>query len=111
MLLIINFLIKIYRKKNRLPIEMINYTLQSKNINKNDWIIELIEIEAKEADSSVVPSSNTSEVNYKPPPKVEVDDYPDAFRHTYMGPNSKSFVNLTPVLIKNMKMKQQEVRV
>jgi hypothetical protein len=70
----------------------------------------MVEIEAKDADSSVVASSKTSEAEYKLPPKVQVDDYQDAFRHTYMGPNSKSFVNLTTAVEKPRENKKEKLK-
>lgn len=73
----------------------INKIAHADKMNKSRSFVNIERIEPKGSDSSVVASSQT-EREYKPPPKVEVDRYQDAFKGINMGPHSKSFVTFTP---------------
>ncbi|CAI2371502.1 unnamed protein product [Moneuplotes crassus] len=88
-----------YKEEVPIPMNNINNTIKSKNIQEKD--IEMIKIDPKSADTSLAySSSQASDIEFIPPPEVKNDKYEDAFRGKQMGPHSKSFVSFNSPEVK-----------
>jgi hypothetical protein len=92
------------KEDKRVLMNHINNTLAGQNHSRNK--VEIIPIQAKQADSSIVGSSSYASSKYLPP-KVEVDRYHDAFRTANMGPHSRSFVMFTPRIEEKIREKRK----
>lgn len=89
----------------QLPFHVINNTMMGHDISRNKSKVELVAIAPKKAESSIACSSSQTSY-YRHPPKVENDEYEDAFRNVNMGPGSQSFVMFTPKIETEIKSKQ-----
>ena len=84
-----------FKEETAMHINSINNTIQSKNIHVKE--VEMVKLKPKDADSDLISSSSqVSNLEYIPPPQVEMDEYKNAFKEINMGPHSKSFVTFTP---------------
>lgn len=99
-----------YKEEVSIPMNNINNTILSKNIQETD--VEMIKIDPKSADSSLAySSSQASDLEFIPPPEVENDKYQDAFRGKHMGPHSKSFVSFNSPEVKAAMVHKNQVKI